>query len=109
MFDYACVTGRYLAADGMTDHICPAEIPDEITQACLDLALRCHTLLGCQGCSRTDFRWDEARGLAGLILLETNTQPGMTPTSLVPEQAAYCGVSYPELCDWMVKDASCNR
>ncbi|MEY3533375.1 MAG: hypothetical protein RI979_1399, partial [Pseudomonadota bacterium] len=72
-------------------------------------ALRAHAALGCRGVSRTDFRWDEARGLAGLILLETNTQPGMTPTSLAPEQAAYCGISFPELCRWMVEDASCNR
>ena len=53
--------------------------------------------------------WDEARGLEGLILLETNTQPGMTPTSLAPEQAAYCGISFPDLCRWMVEDASCDR
>jgi len=59
--------------------------------------------------SRTDFRWDEARGLDGLILLETNTQPGMTPTSLVPEQAQAVGVSFPELVRWMVEDASCDR
>ncbi len=99
---------------GGSRHQLPANIPAEIEAACLDYALRAHRALGCRGVSRTDFRWDEARwkqegGLAGLILLETNTQPGMTPTSLVPEQAAYCGVSYPELCDWMVKDASCNR
>ena len=73
---------------------CPANIPDEITAACMDYALRAHRALGCRGVSRTDFRWDEARGLDGLILLETNTQPGMTPTSLAPEQAAYCGISF---------------
>jgi D-alanine-D-alanine ligase len=71
--------------------------------------VRAHNALGCRGLSRTDFRWDEPRGLKGLILLETNTQPGMTPTSLAPEQAAHCGISFPELCDWIVKDASCNR
>ncbi|MBE0554209.1 MAG: D-alanine--D-alanine ligase [Rhodobacteraceae bacterium] len=96
-------------AAGGSRHVLPAEIPAEITAACMDYALRAHRALGCRGVSRTDFRWDEARGLAGLILLETNTQPGMTPTSLAPEQAAYCGVSFPDLCRWMVEDASCNR
>jgi D-alanine-D-alanine ligase len=89
--------------------VVPADIPQEITEACLDYALRAHRALGCRGLSRTDFRWDEARGLQGLVLLETNTQPGMTPTSLAPEQAATCGMSFPDLCDWLVKDASCNR
>jgi D-alanine-D-alanine ligase len=94
---------------GGSRHVVPAQVPQEITEACLDYALRAHRVLGCRGVSRTDFRWDEARGMAGLILLETNTQPGMTPTSLAPEQAAYCGISFPELCRWMVEDASCNR
>jgi D-alanine-D-alanine ligase len=94
---------------GGSNHVIPAVIPAQIEAACLDYALRAHAALGCRGVSRTDFRWDEARGLDGLILLETNTQPGMTPTSLAPEQAAYCGISFPELCTWMVKDASCNR
>ncbi len=94
---------------GGSSHILPAVLPDEITAACLDYALRAHHALGCRGVSRTDFRWDEAHGLAGLILLETNTQPGMTPTSLVPEQAAHLGISFPDLCTWMVEDASCNR
>ena len=94
---------------GGSRHEVPANIPAEISEACLDYALRAHKALGCRGLSRTDFRWDEARGLAGLILLETNTQPGMTPTSLAPEQAAYCGISFPELCAWIVEDASCNR
>lgn len=94
---------------GGSRHEIPANIPAEIEAACKDYALRAHRALGCRGLSRTDFRWDEARGLAGLILLETNTQPGMTPTSLAPEQAAYCGISFPELCDWIVRDASCNR
>jgi len=96
-------------ATGGSRHVLPAEIPAEITAACMDYALRAHRALGCRGVSRTDFRWDEARGLAGLILLETNTQPGMTPTSLAPEQAAYHGISFAQLCDWMVRDASCNR
>jgi D-alanine-D-alanine ligase len=84
-------------------------VPADIEAACLDYALRAHRALGCRGLSRTDFRWDEARGLDGLILLETNTQPGMTPTSLSPEQAAHVGISFPELCRWIVEDASCNR
>jgi len=95
--------------EGGSRHVLPAELPEEITQACLDFALRAHRVLGCRGVSRTDFRWDEARGLEGLILLETNTQPGMTPTSLSPEQAALCGYDFPEFCAWMVEDASCNR
>ncbi len=95
--------------EGGSRHVVPAELPDEITAACLDYALRAHQVLGCRGVSRTDFRWDEARGLDGLILLETNTQPGMTPTSLAPEQAAHLGISFAELTRWMVEDASCNR
>ena len=94
---------------GGSRHVIPAQIPDEISAACMDYALRAHQVLGCRGISRTDFRWDEARGLAGLILLETNTQPGMTPTSLAPEQAAQIGISFPEFCAWIVEDASCNR
>jgi len=94
---------------GGSRHQLPADLPADIEAACLDYALRAHRALGCRGLSRTDFRWDESRGLAGLILLETNTQPGMTPTSLSPEQAAHMGISFPKLCDWIVKDASCNR
>jgi len=94
---------------GGSRHVLPADIPDEITAACLDYARRAHDALGCRGVSRTDFRWDEARGLDGLILLETNTQPGMTPTSLTPEQAAHVGMSFGDLCRWMVEDASCHR
>lgn len=103
-YDY---TAKYTT--GGSRHVLPAQVPQEITEACLDYALRAHRALGCRGVSRTDFRWDEARGLEGLILLETNTQPGMTPTSLAPEQAAYCGISFPDLCRWMVEDASCDR
>lgn len=94
---------------GGSRHEVPARMPDEITAACLDYALRAHHALGCRGLSRTDIRWDEARGLDGLVLLETNTQPGMTPTSLAPEQAALCGMSFADLCRWLVEDASCNR
>ncbi len=91
--------------DGMTDHIFPAEIPDEITEACKAIALRAHQLLGCKGCSRSDFRWDDERGVDGLFLLEVNTQPGMTPLSLVPEQARHLGMSYPELVQAIVDEA----
>jgi D-alanine-D-alanine ligase len=96
-------------APGGSRHEVPADIPAEIEAACLDHALRAHRALGCRGVSRTDFRWDEARGLAGLVLLETNTQPGMTPTSLAPEQAAHRGIGFGELVRWMVEDASCSR
>jgi D-alanine-D-alanine ligase len=94
---------------GGSRHVLPADLPADITAACLDYALRAHSALGCRGLTRSDFRWDSARGLDGLILLELNTQPGMTPTSLAPEQAAHCGISFAQLVDWMVKDASCNR
>ena len=96
-------------APGGSRHELPADIPQEIFDACLGYAVRAHDALGCRGISRTDFRWDEARGIDGLILLETNTQPGMTPTSLTPEQAAHVGISFPQLCRWMVEDASCDR
>ncbi len=94
---------------GGSRHVVPADIPDEIFDLCMDYALRAHAALGCRGVSRTDFRWDESRGAAGLILLETNTQPGMTPTSLSPEQAEAVGIGFGALCRWMVEDASCNR
>lgn len=96
-------------ADGGSRHEVPARIPQEIHGLCLDFALRAHRALGCRGVTRTDYRWDEARGADGLILLETNTQPGMTPTSLTPEQAQVTGMSMSELCAWMVEDASCDR
>jgi D-alanine-D-alanine ligase len=83
--------------EGKTVHICPAELPDNITRAAMDMALAAHRLLGCRGTSRSDFRWDDAQGEAGLYLLEVNTQPGMTPLSLVPEQARHCGISYEAL------------
>jgi len=89
--------------------VIPADLPKDIFDACLDYAERAHKALGCRGISRTDFRWDEARGMDGLILLETNSQPGMTPTSLAPEQAEATGMSFPALCRWLVEDASCDR
>jgi D-alanine-D-alanine ligase len=91
--------------DGMTEHVCPAEIPPEIAALCMDYALRAHRALGCRGCSRSDFRWDDERGEEGLFLLETNTQPGMTPLSLVPEQARHCGMDYPRLVEEIIADA----
>ena len=103
-YDYAA---KY--ETGGSSHVVPAEIPDEITEACLTHAFGAHQAIGCRGVTRTDFRWDEDKGIDGLIALEINTQPGMTPTSLVPEQAGKVGIAFPELCDWMVKDASCDR
>lgn len=94
---------------GGSRHVVPADLPSEIFAACMDYALRAHQSLGCRGLSRTDFRWDEDKGLAGLFLLETNTQPGMTPTSLAPEQAGHAGIDFPALCAWLVEDASCDR
>jgi D-alanine-D-alanine ligase len=91
--------------DGLTEHVCPAQIPDEITQACKDIALRAHQLLGCKGTSRSDFRWDDEKGLDGLFLLEVNTQPGMTPLSLVPEQARYLGMDYATLVEAIIAEA----
>ena len=96
-------------APGGSRHVVPAQVPAEIAEACCDYAVRAHRVLGCRGVTRTDFRWDEARGPDGLILLETNTQPGMTPTSLTPEQAQAAGISFGALCAWMVEDASCDR
>jgi len=91
--------------DGLTEHICPAEIPADINQYMLDTALRAHQLLGCKGASRTDFRWDDEAGMDGIFVLEINTQPGMTPLSLVPEQARHVGISYEQLVDIIVKEA----
>ncbi|HVG47512.1 MAG TPA: D-alanine--D-alanine ligase [Rubellimicrobium sp.] len=96
-------------APGGSRHEVPANVPREVFDACLDMALRAHRALGCRGLSRTDFRWDDSRGLAGLVVLELNTQPGMTPTSLAPEQAAAVGLEFPALCRWLVEDASCGR
>jgi D-alanine-D-alanine ligase len=91
--------------DGMTEHICPAELPEHIRDLCLDYALRAHRVLGCRGTSRTDFRWDEEQGEDGLFVLETNTQPGMTPLSLVPEQARHLGMDYGELVETIIAAA----
>ena len=96
-------------AEGGSLHTLPAKIPGSVTKEALQLAVRAHAALGCRGVSRTDFRYDDTKGKHRLVLLETNTQPGMTPTSLVPEQAAHNGMSYAKLCRWIVEDASCDR
>jgi D-alanine-D-alanine ligase len=91
--------------DGLTEHVYPADVPDAIVTACNRIALEAHRLLGCRGASRSDFRWDDSQGVEGLFLLEVNTQPGMTPLSLVPEQAKHNGISYPELVQRIVDEA----
>ena len=92
-----------------SSHIVPANLPNDIFETCKKYALRAHHALGCRGISRTDLRWDDTKGLAGIKLLETNSQPGMTPTSLTPEQAVSCGISFEGLCQSLIEDASCNR
>ncbi|TNE54656.1 MAG: D-alanine--D-alanine ligase [Sphingomonadales bacterium] len=91
--------------EGFTQHVCPAQIPPEIAALCEDYALRAHKLLGCKGTSRTDFRWDDERGEEGLFVLETNTQPGMTPLSLVPEQGRYAGMDYADVVEAILAEA----
>jgi D-alanine-D-alanine ligase len=96
-------------AAGGSRHILPAKVPAAIAEESMALSIKAHQVLGCRGVSRTDLRYDDTGPKPRLILLETNTQPGMTPTSLVPEQAAHTGMSYAKLCRWMVEDASCDR
>ena len=91
--------------DGLTTHVCPARIPDDIAAACMTMAVDAHRILDCRGTSRSDFRWDEEAGEAGLYLLEVNTQPGMTPLSLVPEQAKLVGMSYEALVQAIIDEA----
>jgi D-alanine-D-alanine ligase len=91
--------------DGLTEHVCPADLPQPVADEAMRMALAAHRQLGCRGASRSDFRWDDERGVEGLYLLEVNTQPGMTPLSLVPEQAKYRGISYPELVERIVAEA----
>lgn len=99
---------------GRADHIIPAPVPAEITEAALQAALSVHRALGCRGVSRSDFRYDDTKAAGNgtakdhLYFLEVNTQPGMTPLSLVPEQAAHCGISFADLCAWMVENATCD-
>jgi D-alanine-D-alanine ligase len=96
-------------AEGGSRHILPAAIhPDAFTQA-MECAVAAHVALGCRGATRADFRYDDTSGEPGrLVLLEVNTQPGLTPTSLLPEQAAYRGIKFPSLCAWMVEEARCR-
>lgn len=94
-------------AAGGSRHVVPADIPEPVTKRALEAALKAHQALGCRGVSRSDFRFDEKKDR--LVILETNTQPGMTPTSLVPEQAAYTGMTFEALVAWMIEDASCRR
>jgi D-alanine-D-alanine ligase len=90
-------------------HVLPAEVPQTIYDEAMAASLAAHKALGCRGVSRSDFRYDDTRGEPGrLYYLETNTQPGMTSTSLVPEQARYLGMSFPDLCAWMVENAACD-
>jgi len=97
-------------AKGGSRHILPAELKPNIYHKVQDFTLRAHRALGCRGVSRADFRFDESQGDSGeLVCLEVNTQPGMTETSLVPEMAAYAGLSFGDLVAWMVEDASCDR
>ena len=91
--------------DGMTEHVCPADVPEDIAASMMRMAERAHRMLGCRGVSRSDFRWDDTKGEAGVYLLEINTQPGMTPLSLVPEQARARGISYEQLVKRIVEGA----
>ncbi len=94
-------------APGGSVHKLPAELPPHVFEAALRQAERAHAALGCRGVSRSDFRYDDLNDV--LVLLEVNTQPGMTSTSLAPEQAAHVGIGYRDLVRWMVEDASCPR
>ncbi len=108
-YDY---TEKY--GDNAAEHVCPADLPDYVTTLCLDWAAKAHDALGCRGISRADFRFNDenctpANVVNKIVMLEVNTQPGMTPTSLVPEQAASVGINFAQLCRWMVEDASWPR
>ena len=96
-------------ADGGSRHVIPAPVHPDVYSRALDVALAAHRALGCRGATRSDFRYDDTTGEPGrLVLLEVNTQPGLTPTSLLPEQAAFTGFSFPQLCAWMVENAACR-
>jgi D-alanine-D-alanine ligase len=96
-------------APGGSRHVLPARMHPDAYAAALDIALRAHQALGCRGASRADLRYDDTEGEPGrLVLLEVNTQPGLTPTSLLPEQAAHLGIPFPALCAWMVEQARCG-
>ena len=99
---------------GRADHVIPAPLPESVTEAALQAALAVHRALGCRGVSRSDFRYDDTKPASNgaakghLYFLEVNTQPGMTPLSLVPEQATHRGISFADLCAWMVENATCD-
>jgi D-alanine-D-alanine ligase len=96
-------------ADGGSRHIIPAAVHPDAYARAMDVAVAAHRVLGCRGATRCDFRYDDTAGEPGrLVLLEINTQPGLTPTSLLPEQAAHLGISFPQLCAWMVENAACR-
>jgi D-alanine-D-alanine ligase len=96
--------------DGITQHLVPAPIPPKVYDVALAMALGAHQALGCRGVSRSDFRYDDTQGGGPeqLYLLEVNTQPGMTPLSLAPEQAKHVGISFGALVSWMVENAQCD-
>jgi D-alanine-D-alanine ligase len=97
-------------APGGSTHILPAPVPADVYAECRRLSVLAHNALGCRGVTRADFRYDDSKpGVTGISCLEVNTQPGMTETSLVPELAAYAGMSFPELARWMIEDASLGR
>ena len=102
-YDY---TAKYSV--GGSDHLTPAPIPGEVYERALDIALRAHRMLGCRGVSRADLRYDDSVQPGELYLLEVNTQPGMTPTSLVPDIACHVGIAFDELVAWMVDNAACD-
>jgi D-alanine-D-alanine ligase len=93
--------------EGGSRHEVPAKIPAAVAREAMQLAERAHTALGCRGLTRSDFRYDDIKDV--LVLLEVNTQPGMTPTSLAPEQAGHTGIGFDDLVRWIVEDASCPR
>lgn len=109
--DIVAATGFYdyeaKYGEGGSKHIVPAQIPTETAAAAMRMAERAHAALGCRGLTRSDFRYDDVKG--DLVLLEVNTQPGMTPTSLAPEQAAHTGLDFDRLVHWIIEDASCPR
>ena len=92
--------------DGITEHLIPAPVPSDVYEQAKQWALMAHEALGCSGLSRADLRWDDKQpGTTGLVMLELNTQPGMTPLSLAPEQAKWAGITWPQLMTWMVEHA----
>jgi D-alanine-D-alanine ligase len=101
-YDYEAKYG-----DGGSMHVVPADLPERVSAAAMRMAEAAHAALGCRGLTRSDLRYDDVKDV--LVLLEVNTQPGMTPTSLAPEQAAHLGVDFDRLVLWIVEDASCPR